>query len=107
MEKSLLNELNQMKYLVNYKAGKVISEQEQPSETISEQLFRYTPGGENVSEVISTKDREFKQVSSKPVTINSNIYLPLEMEYKYDKNTKTGKIGYVKTEGGLLKKKNE
>jgi hypothetical protein len=30
MEKSVLNEIYQMKYLVNYKAGKVISEQEQP-----------------------------------------------------------------------------
>jgi len=94
MEKNILSEINQMKYLVNYKAGRVISEQEQPSETISEQLFTYTKGGESAQEVISTKDREFKQVSSKPNTINSNIYFPLQMEYRYDKNTKTGKIGY-------------
>jgi hypothetical protein len=107
MEKSLLNELNQMKYLVNYKAGRVISEQEQPSETISEQLFSYTPGGKNVSEVISTKDKDFKTISSQPKLWNSRVYSSLEMEYKYDKNTKTGKVGYVKTEGGLLKKKTE
>lgn len=31
MKKNLLNELNQMKYLFGYKAGKVISEQETPS----------------------------------------------------------------------------
>ena len=106
MEKSVLNEIYQMKYLVNYKAGKVISEQEQPSETISEQ-FRYTPGGENVTEVISTKDKDFKIISSQPKLWNSRVYSSLEMEYKYDKNTKTGKIGYEKTEGGLLKKKTE
>jgi hypothetical protein len=95
-----------MKYLVNYKAGRVVSEQIRPSETISEQ-FRYTPGGEDVSEVISTKDKDFKIISSQPNLWNSRIYSVLEMEYKYDKNTKTGKIGYVKTEGGLLKKKTE
>jgi hypothetical protein len=94
MEKSVLNEINQMKYLVNYKAGRVISEQEQPSETISEQLFEYTPGGEDVTEVISTKDKDFKIISSQPNLWNSRVYSSLEMEYKYDKNTKTGKIGY-------------
>lgn len=106
MEKNILNEIDQMKYLVNYKAGRVVSEQIRPSETISEQ-FRYTPGGEDVSEVISTKDKDFKIISSQPNLWNSRIYSVLEMEYKYDKNTKTGKIGYVKTEGGLLKKKTE
>ena len=30
MEKRVISEINQMKYLVNYKAGRVISEQEQP-----------------------------------------------------------------------------
>jgi hypothetical protein len=30
MEKNILNEIDQMKYLVNYKAGRVVSEQEQP-----------------------------------------------------------------------------
>jgi hypothetical protein len=94
MEKSVLNEINQMKYLVNYKVGRVISEQEQPSETISEQLFEYTPGGEDVTEVISTKDKDFKIISSQPKLWNSRVYSSLEMEYKYDKNTKTGKIGY-------------
>jgi len=94
MEKSVLNEINQMKYLVNYKAGRVISEQEQPSETISEQLFEYTPGGEDVSEVISTKDKDFKVILSQPNLWNSRVYSTLEMEYKYDKNTKTAKVGY-------------
>ena len=94
MEKSVLNEINQMKYLVNYKAGRVISEQEQPSETISEQLFEYTPGGEDVSEVISTKDKDFKVILSQPKLWNSRVYSSLEMEYKYDKNTKTAKVGY-------------
>lgn len=93
MEKRVISEINQMKYLVNYKAGRVISEQIRPSETVSEQ-FRYTAGGEDVSEVISTKDRVFQQISSKPTTINSNIYFPLQMEYRYDKTTKTGKFGY-------------
>jgi hypothetical protein len=106
MEKNILNEIDQMKYLVNYKAGRVISEQIKPSETVSEQ-FRYTKGGEDVSEVISTKDKDFKIISSQPNLWNSRVYSSLEMEYKYDKNTKTGKIGYVKTEGGLLKKKTE
>ena len=93
MEKRVISEINQMKYLVNYKAGRVISEQIRPSETVSEQ-FRYTAGGEDVSEVISTKDRVFQQISSKPTTINSNIYSLLQMEYRYDKTTKTGKVGY-------------
>ena len=78
MEKRVISEINQMKYLVNYKAGRVISEQIRPSETVSEQ-FRYTAGGEDVSEVISTKDRVFQQISSKPTTINSNIYSLLQM----------------------------
>lgn len=93
MEKNILNEIDQMKYLVNYKAGRVISEQIKPFETVSEQ-FRYTKGGEDVSEVISTKSKEFIQVASKPTTINLNIYNPLKMVYKYDKNSKTGKVGY-------------
>jgi hypothetical protein len=82
-----------MKYLVNYKAGRVVSEQIRPSETILEQ-FRYTPGGEDVSEVISTKDKDFKVILSQPNLWNQRVYSTLEMEYKYDKNTKTAKVGY-------------
>jgi hypothetical protein len=107
MEKSLLNELNQMKYLVNYKAGKVISEQEQPSETISEQLFSYYKGGENRQEVISTKDKQFVKIAANPASWNA-WFTSLDMLPIYDNRTKkTSPIGYRKVTGGLLKKKKE
>ena len=107
MEKSLLNELNQMKYLVNYKAGKVISEQEQPSETISEQVFTYTKGGEDEKEIISTKDKEYLRVLAKPLQWNQ-YYEYLDMSPIYNNKTKkTSPIGYVKKEGGFLQKKTE
>ena len=107
MEKSVLNEINQMKYLVNYKAGRVISEQENPSETISEQIFTYTKGGEDAKEIISTKDKEYLRVLAKPLQWNQ-YYEYLDMSPIYNNKTKkTSPIGYVKKEGGLLQKKTE
>jgi hypothetical protein len=107
MEKGVLNEINQMKYLVNYKAGRVISEQEQPSETISEQLFSYYKGGENRQEVISTKDKGFVKVAANPALWNG-YFTFLDMLPIYNNRTKkTGPIGYMKVTGGLLKKKKE
>ena len=78
-----------MKYLVNYKAGKVISEQEQPSETISEQVFTYTKGGEDEKEIISTKDKEYLRVLAKPLQWNQ-YYEYLDMSPIYNNKTKRG-----------------
>lgn len=55
MEKRVISEINQMKYLVNYRAGRVISEQIRPSEPISEQLFSRTKE-DDVDIVFSTQD---------------------------------------------------
>jgi hypothetical protein len=102
MEKSVLNEINQMKYLVNYKAGRVISEQEQPSETISEQVFTYTKGGENTEEVISTKSKDFMKVAANPTKWNS-YYVDLGMNGIYNNKTKkTNPVGYTGKDGKFV-----
>jgi hypothetical protein len=102
MEKSLLNELNQMKYLVNYKAGKVISEQEQPSETISEQLFTYTKGGDDAQEVISTKSKSFLKILPNPFLWNA-YYTDLGMNPIYNRKTKKmNPVGYNDKQGNFV-----
>jgi hypothetical protein len=102
MEKSLLNELNQMKYLVNYKAGKVISEQEQLSETISEQLFTYTKGGDDAQEVISTKSKSFLKILPNPFLWNA-YYTDLGMNPIYNRKTKKmNPVGYNDKQGNFV-----
>jgi hypothetical protein len=94
MEKNIINEIDQMKYLVNYKAGKVISEQIRPSETISEQLFSYTSGGDNAEEVISTKSKSFLKILPNPFLWNP-YYTDLDMNPIYNSRTKKmNPVGY-------------
>lgn len=102
MEKNILSEINQMKYLVNYKAGKVISEQEQPSETISEQLFTYTKGGDDAQEVISTKSKSFLKILPNPFLWNA-YYTDLGMNPIYNRKTKKmNPVGYNDKQGNFV-----
>lgn len=95
MEKNILNEIDQIKYLVNYKAGRVISEQIKPSETISEQLFSYTSGGDNTEEVISTKSKSFLKILPNPFLWN-RYYTDIDMNPIYNPKTKKmNPVGYT------------
>ena len=102
MEKNILNEIDQIKYLVNYKTGRVISEQIKPSETISEQLFSYTSGGDNTEEVISTKSKSFLKILPNPFLWN-RYYTDLDMNPIYNSKTKKmNPVGYNDKQGKFV-----